>query len=104
VISNIASSAPFAQSGRLRPLAVSGAERSAVLPNVPTVAEQGFKGFAVGEWFGVIGPAAMPADVTRRLNTEISRTMKTPEVSDRLRQQGIEPKTSTPEEFWAFIE
>jgi tripartite-type tricarboxylate transporter receptor subunit TctC len=92
------------QGGRLRALAVSGAERLPLLPNVPTVAEQGYPGFSIIDWFGVVGPAGMPADVTQRLNAEINKALRVPVIAERLRSLGFQLGSQSPEEFRTFIE
>ena len=91
------------KSGRLRALAVSSVKRSAVAPEVPTVAESGYPGFEIITWYGVAAPAGTPASIIRRLNTEIARIMRLPEVKDRLAASGAEAVSTTPEQFGAFI-
>jgi tripartite-type tricarboxylate transporter receptor subunit TctC len=96
--------ASYITSGKLRPLAVSGAERLALLPNVPTIAEQGYPDFIIEEFFGIVGPAGMPADVVRRLNSEINRAVKVPAVAERLQGLGYQIRALTPEQFRTYIE
>jgi tripartite-type tricarboxylate transporter receptor subunit TctC len=96
--------ASYIQSGKLRPLAVTGAERLPLFPNVPTVAEQGYPDFRLDEWFGIVGPADMPADRVRRLNAEINQSLKAPAVAERLRGLGYQIVSMTPEQFRAYIE
>ena len=91
------------KSGRLRAVAVSSAKRSVVAPDVPTVAESGYPGFEVITWYGVAAPAGTPASIIRKLNTEIARIMRLPEVKDRLAAAGAEAVSMTPEAFAAFI-
>ena len=98
------SATALVQSGRLRPLAVSGPERLPLFPNVPTIAEQGYPDFSIIEWFGIVGPAGIPAEVTRRLNTEVNRALKIPAIAERLRSLGFQTASQSPEEFQAFIE
>lgn len=90
---------PHARSGRLRALATTGAQRSPALPDLPTVAEAGVPGYEAGLWYGFVGPARLPAEIVRRLNTEIVATLRLPDVRGRLASQGIDPTPSTPEEF-----
>ena len=100
---NMPSCLPFIKSGRLRPLAVTSARRSAALPALPTVAEAGLPGFEVTVWFAVLAPAATPREIVNRLNAEIVSALKTPDMRERLAQQGAEPMGNTPEEFAAVI-
>jgi len=89
---------PHVQSGRLRALASTGAQRSPALPNLPTIAET-VPGYEASLWYGFVGPARIPADIVRRLNSEIVAALKFPDVRERLAAQGIDVQTSTPEEF-----
>jgi tripartite-type tricarboxylate transporter receptor subunit TctC len=95
---------PHVQAGKLKVLGVSKATRVAQLPNVPTIAEQGVKGFESGSWQGVLVPASMPADVVARLAIELTRIIRLPEVQERLASQGADVHTMTPTEFTAFFE
>ena len=96
--------AHYINSGKLRPLAVSGAERIALFPKVPTIAEQGYPDFVIEEFFGIIGPAGMPPELVRRLNAEINRAVKVPAVTERLLGLGYEIRPMTAEQFRAYIE
>ena len=100
---NLPSCLPFIKSGRLKPLAVSSATRSRALPDLPTVAESGVPGFDVTVWFAVLAPAATPRDIVNRLNGEIIKAIKTPDMRERLAQQGAEPVGNTSDEFAAVI-
>jgi len=91
------------QSGRLRALGVSSAKRSGVLPDVPTIAESGVPGYEMSPWIGVFTPAGTPKDIVNRLNAEINKALKTPEVSQLLASQALDALGSTPEEFDARI-
>ena len=84
------------QAGKLKPLGVTSLARSPLLPDVPTLDEQGVKGYEVNTWFGFVGPAGLPPDITARLNTEINRVFTSAEARDKLGPQGIElaPPTS----------
>jgi tripartite-type tricarboxylate transporter receptor subunit TctC len=93
------SSVPQVQSGRLRPLGVSALKRAAVLPSVPTIAEQGYEGFESGSWYGVLAPAKTPREIVVRLHAEIMKAIRLPEVRERITSLGAEPTGSTPEEF-----
>jgi tripartite-type tricarboxylate transporter receptor subunit TctC len=103
VITNVASSAPHAQAGRLRALAVTGAGRSSLLPDVPTVAEQGFPGFDVTEWLVLVAPASTPADVRARLNAALNEVLAKPEIKDRLKALGLELEIMTVDQVQAFV-
>ncbi|WP_374677375.1 Bug family tripartite tricarboxylate transporter substrate binding protein [Piscinibacter sp.] len=95
---------PMVQSGKLKVLGVSKATRVPLLAKVPTIAEQGVKGFESGTWQGVLVPAATPPAVVNRLATELTRIIRLPEVRERLVSQGAEVYTMTPPEFSAFFE
>ncbi len=89
--------------GRLRALAVPSAERSALVPTVPTIAEAGLPGYAVLNWYMLVAPRGLPPAVTATLNTAVRAALAEPEVRRKLAQQGIEPLPSTPEEATAFL-
>lgn len=91
------------KSGKLRPLAVTSLKRSDDLPQTPTVAESGYKNFEAITWFGIVGPAGLPKDITARLNDEINKALKSPELRKRLSDQGADVAGSTPEQFAAYI-
>jgi tripartite-type tricarboxylate transporter receptor subunit TctC len=90
---------PQVKTGRLRALAVTGAQRSPSMPDYPTVAESGVPGYEAGLWYGFVGPARMPADIVKRLNAEIVAAIGQPDVAERLASQGLEAKSSTPDEL-----
>ncbi|MFN7751356.1 MAG: Bug family tripartite tricarboxylate transporter substrate binding protein [Pseudomonadota bacterium] len=93
----------FVKSGRMRLLAVTSARRSALMPDVPTLAESGLPGFDFSTWWGLMAPAATPRPIIDRLNAELGRTLKLPEVRERFEAVGAEPRHTTPEEFAAVI-
>jgi tripartite-type tricarboxylate transporter receptor subunit TctC len=95
---------PFVQSGKLKVLGVSKATRVPLLANVPTIAEQGVKGFESGTWQGVLVPASTPPAVIARLASELTRIIRSPEVRSRLTVQGAEVYTMSPAEFGPFFE
>jgi len=101
---SMASAVPFVKAGRLRAIAVSGAQRSALFPDVPTVAESGLPGFASEDWQGILAPAKTPADVVLRLNGEVARVLALPQVKAKLVAAGFDARTSTPEWFGQFIQ
>jgi tripartite-type tricarboxylate transporter receptor subunit TctC len=93
---------PYIQSGKLKALAVTGAKRSPVLPDVPTVAESGLKGFEALQWYGLFAPKGTPAEIVARINGETLKAVRTPELKDRLAKLASEMLPGTPEEFAAF--
>jgi tripartite-type tricarboxylate transporter receptor subunit TctC len=95
---------PHADSGTVRPLAVSTSARSRQMPNVPTIAESGFPGFDAPAWWGVIGPAKLDPAIVRRFNEALTKALRTPEVAQRLSAQGIEITAGGPEVFKPFVE
>jgi tripartite-type tricarboxylate transporter receptor subunit TctC len=99
----IAGMVPFIQAGSVRALAISGAARSSLLPGVPTMGEAGFPQYKAVSWFGLLAPAGTPAAIVERLSAAVAEAVKSPEVATGLRAQGIEPKSSRPAEFAAFI-
>ncbi len=90
-------------SGRLRALGVSSAKRSGALPDVPTIAEAGVPGYEMNPWIAVFAPAGTPKDVVTRLNGEINKALKYPEVSQSLANQALDAWLGTPEEFESRI-
>ncbi len=93
---------PLFAAGKLRPIAVTSATRSSLLPSVPTMEESGLH-YQRGGWNGVLAPSGVPKDVIARLNAAIVKVMNTPEMRDSLRKLGYETQTGTPEQFAAFI-
>ncbi|SEM03752.1 Tripartite-type tricarboxylate transporter, receptor component TctC [Variovorax sp. YR750] len=99
----VMTSQPYIQGGKLRPLAVTSLKRSALLPNVPTVAEQGYPGFEAIVWFGVFGPPKMAPDLTARLNKELAAVITGPKMTEYLGRQGAVPTVSSPTEFSNYV-
>jgi tripartite-type tricarboxylate transporter receptor subunit TctC len=95
---------PRIEAGELRALAVTTPKRSPLLPNVPTVAESGFPDYDVRPWYAVLAPAGTPANVVAKLNAAIAAALKAPEVEAKLRNLGLEPEPSTPEELASFLQ
>jgi tripartite-type tricarboxylate transporter receptor subunit TctC len=91
------------QSGRVRALAVLSPARQPDLPNVPTAREQGFDNLDISVWYGMLAPAGTPREIINRLNAELIKAVTAPDMQPRLAQAGVEPLTSTPEEFGLFI-
>jgi tripartite-type tricarboxylate transporter receptor subunit TctC len=94
---------PHAKSGRVRALAVTSGERSALLPEMPTVAESGVPGYAVENSWGVFAPKKVPTDIVAKLNAEIVRVHNLPDVRDRYASLGLEAVSSTPDQFVKII-
>jgi len=94
---------PFLHSGRLRPLALTGGKRSSLLPDLPTLAEQGFPGYDRASWSGVQAPAGVSKEIVSRLHAAIVKIGASAEMKKSLNNQGLEPQTSTPEEFAEFV-
>jgi tripartite-type tricarboxylate transporter receptor subunit TctC len=99
IFGGIAQSAPLIRAGRIRALAVSGARRTPVLPNVPTVAESGVAAFEAGSWYGLLAPAATPRGIVDRLNREVVRILQMPDVRERFASEAFEVPSDTPEQF-----
>jgi tripartite-type tricarboxylate transporter receptor subunit TctC len=98
------SAAPFLASGKLRALAVTSAQRSDLMPAVPTVAEQGYPGYALDQWHGLLAPAGTPAAVVERLNAAVAAIMRRADMRHALLQLGYSPTASTPQAFQALID
>jgi tripartite-type tricarboxylate transporter receptor subunit TctC len=99
----VAQTLPHIKAGRLRALGVAGTERSGVMPDVPTIAESGLPGFEAAGWYGLLAPGATPRSIVERLNTEIVRILKLPDVAQRLRGEAYEIPAETPDQFAAVI-
>lgn len=97
--SSIPSALAQVKSGKLQPLAVSSARRSPSLPDVPTIAESGYKDFNVGVWYGVFAPAGTPKPIVTALNAEINKVLMQPDVQQSIRSQGGDVNPTTPEEL-----
>jgi tripartite-type tricarboxylate transporter receptor subunit TctC len=101
---SLTSAIPHMRAGRLKVLVVTSSKRSSAAPDVPTVSEVGVPGLEIATgWFGILAPAHTPKAVISRLNSEIVRAIQSPEVQRRFLGQGLDPATSTAEEFAAFI-
>ena len=94
---------PSVKAGKLRAIAVTSAQRSALFPDLPTVAEAGLPGYEATSWNGIVVPAATPAPVVARLNAEINKILQAPDIRAKLADLGYEPVGGTPEEFAAYI-
>jgi tripartite-type tricarboxylate transporter receptor subunit TctC len=103
VFVNIAPVLGYIRAGRVVAIAVTSAKRSAVLPDVPTVAESGMPGYESTTWYGFLGPAGLPKDIVAKLNSAIVAAVGTKEMRDRYVALGSEPETSSPEQFAAYL-
>jgi tripartite-type tricarboxylate transporter receptor subunit TctC len=91
------------KAGRLRAIAVTTARRSVATPDLPTIAESGVPGYDVGSWYGLLAPAGTPKNIIARLNSDVHKVLRLPDVKQRLDASGFEALTSTPEEYGAFM-
>lgn len=98
------SALPFIKSGKLQALAIGDSKRSALLPDVPTVAESGVPGFQAVDWNGIVAPAHTPPAIIARLNKEVVAVLNSPEVHDRMESFGSDVVGSTPQAWQAFIQ
>ncbi len=99
----LAAAIPHIRSGRVRPLAVTGLTRHPQFKDLPTLDESGFKGFDAQQWYGVVGPAGMPAPIVKQLNESLAVVLKAPDLREKLAVEAIEPMVMSPEQFAAFI-
>ena len=103
VFGGIAQSALQVKAGRLRALGVASLQRSAVIPDVPTIAESGLPGFEASAWYGLLAPGATPRAIVERLNSEVVRIVRLPEIQQRLIAEAFEIPADTPDQFAAVI-
>jgi tripartite-type tricarboxylate transporter receptor subunit TctC len=96
-------SIPYVKAGKLRVVAVTGAKRSPLLPDVPTVSESGLPGFDVTSWYGVFGPAGLPRELVAKLNGDIVGILSVPDMKERLASLGAEPAPMSPEDFGRHV-
>jgi tripartite-type tricarboxylate transporter receptor subunit TctC len=102
---NLPSSMPHIKSGKLKALAVTSSQRSAALPDVPTIEEAGkLKGFEASSWFGLLAPAGTPNDVVQRIQQETAKALNTPAIKEKMLAQGAIPSGNTPQEFAKLID
>jgi tripartite-type tricarboxylate transporter receptor subunit TctC len=94
---------PHIKTGKARAIAVTGASRTASLPDVPTVAESGYPGYEAVNWYAYLLPGKTPREIVQRMNTEITKVLRTPEVITALNNQGVDPQPGTPEELAKYI-
>ena len=99
----LAAAIPHIRSGRVRPLAVTGLTRHPQFKDVPTLDESGFRGFDAQQWYGVVGPAGIPAAIVKQLNETLATVLGAPDLREKLAVEAIEPMVMSPEQFAAFI-
>jgi tripartite-type tricarboxylate transporter receptor subunit TctC len=99
----LAAATPHIRGGQVRPLAVTGLQRHPQFKDVPTLIESGMKGFDAQQWYGVVGPAGMPAPLVKQLNETLATVLRLPDLAERLSIEAIEPIIMSPEQFGAFI-
>jgi len=89
--------------GRARAVATTGSKRAELMPDVPTVAEQGYPGYEALNWYGYLAPAGTPKEIVERLAREIAKALANPKVVDQMEKTGVEPLSMTPDEFGRYI-
>ncbi len=100
----LAAAVPHIRAGKMKPIAVTGLKRHPLLPDTPTFEELGYKGFDGVQWYGIVGPAKMPEAVVKKLNDEINKAIKSPELQQRLSGEALEVMPMTPGEFGKFMQ
>ena len=103
MLPGLAAALPHIKSGRMRALAVTGLQRHALLKDVPTMDELGYKGFDAQQWYGVVGPAGMPTSVVKLLNDSLNQVLKSADLRDKLSIEAIEPMAMSAEQFSTHI-
>lgn len=103
VFATMQSAMPFVRAGKLRPIAISTAQRSPALPQVPTIAESGVKGYDASGWYGMLAPAGVRVEIVERLQGEVARILGQPELKERLASEGAVAVANTPAQFDRFI-
>jgi len=102
-LGSIPATLPQVRAGRLHGLGVTGAKRLSAAPDIATIAEQGYSGFEVTAWHGVLVPARTPPAIVKRLNSEIVKALQTPDIAEQMARQGLDTVGSTPAEFAAHL-
>ena len=104
MLPGLAAALPHIKAGKVKALAVTGVRRHALLPDVPTLEEAGFSGFDGVQWYGIVGPANLPAPVVERLNVEINKALATPELRARLAGEALDPMPMSPAKFGRYMQ
>jgi tripartite-type tricarboxylate transporter receptor subunit TctC len=100
---NLPVALPHVKAGKLRALANTAANRSPLVPDVPTIAESGFKGFAIATWYGLLAPAGTPAATVSHIQREVARVVNQPDTREKLVGMGVEMSANTPDQFASFL-
>ena len=100
----LAAAVPHIRSGRVRPLAVTGLKRHPQFKDLPTLDELGFKGFDAMQWYGVVGPAGIPAPIVRQLNETLNTVLNAPDMREKLSIEAVEPMPMSAEQFGKYIQ
>jgi tripartite-type tricarboxylate transporter receptor subunit TctC len=103
VYATAASAVPQIKAGKIKGIAVTTIKRSALMPDIPTIAESGLPGFDANNWYGLLAPANTPRAIVVRLNSEVAKVLAMPDVKNFLFNQGLDPAPGTPEKFGAYI-
>jgi tripartite-type tricarboxylate transporter receptor subunit TctC len=104
MLPGLAAALPHLKGGKMKALAVTGTRRHPLLPDVPTFEESGYPGFDGVQWYGIVGPANMPAAIVRQINDDINKALATPELRERLSSEALEPMPMAPAEFGQYIQ
>jgi len=99
----LAAAVPHIRSGRVRPLAVTGLKRHPLFPELPTLIELGYKGFDAMQWYGVVGPAGIPAPIVKQLNESLNTVLNAPDLREKLSIEAVEPMPMSAEQFGQYI-
>ena len=103
VLPSLPSAIPYVRAGRMRALAMTGAQRSPLAPELPTTAEAGLPEFRLEVWWGLLAPARLPAPLLKRFNEELNAVLALPDVRELLAREGALPRPGTPEDFQKLI-
>jgi tripartite-type tricarboxylate transporter receptor subunit TctC len=103
IFSGVPALVPHIKDGRIRAIGIGSLKRFQALPDVPTLDEQGIKGYEATTWFGLLAPIKVPKEIVARWNTEVGKILASADVRDRFLNEGVEPMGGTPEQFGAFI-
>jgi len=103
IVASTPTAIPFIEAGKLRALGVTGSTRAITLPNVPTIAEQGYPGYQADNWYAFVGPPKMPAELVNKLNIALTKAMRDPDTLDRLHRVGLEASPNSPTELYSYV-